>query len=68
VKVVVNGDATELAAGSTIADLVRRLGSDPNGAGIADAPNGAVVPRGARAATQLSEDDRHEVLAATQGG
>jgi sulfur carrier protein len=68
VNVVVNGEPTELRPGTTLADLLRRLGANPDGAGVAAARNGAVVPRGAWAATELAEDDHVEVLGATQGG
>lgn len=67
-NVVLNGEPTELRPGTTLAEVLRRLGADPAGAGIAAARNGTVVPRGAWAATELAEDDRVEVLGATQGG
>jgi sulfur carrier protein len=66
--VVLNGDRVELPDGATLAAALARLGADPNGAGIAVARNGAVVPRGAWATTELADDDRVEVLGATQGG
>jgi sulfur carrier protein len=66
--VVVNGDRTELEPGTTVADMLARLGADPGGAGIAVARNGTVVPRGAWARTELAEADRVEVLGAAQGG
>ena len=66
--VVVNGQPTELEPAATLAEVLLRLGYDPNGAGIAVAVNGEVVPRGAWAATTLDEADRVEVLGASQGG
>ena len=66
IAVVVNGSATEVDTGDTVATLVRRLESD--GRGVAVAINEAVVPRSAWSATALQPGDRVEVLHAAQGG
>ena len=64
-KIHVNGEATETAA-ATLAHLVGELGY-AEGA-VATALNGEFVARHARAATQLSPDDRVEIVAPRQGG
>ncbi|SNS56223.1 sulfur carrier protein ThiS [Geodermatophilus pulveris] len=66
VQVTVNGAATELADGATVADLVaaRSGGHDR----VAVALNGDVVPRGSWPRTPLSPGDALEVLAPTAGG
>ena len=66
--IVLNGQPTELEPAATLAEALLRFGYDPNGAGIAVAVNGEVVPRGAWATTTLGEADRVEVLGASQGG
>jgi sulfur carrier protein len=67
-KVVVNGEATEFAEGTTVAKIVETLGRDPSGRGIAVAVNGAVIPRGTWQETKVRNDDEIEVLAAVGGG
>jgi thiazole synthase len=66
-RVELNGEAKELAAGATVADAVRAAGGDPEARGFAVAVEGEVVPRGdwSRA---LAEGEKVEVLAAIQGG
>lgn len=64
--VVVNGEARELAAGTTLDAVVATLSAAPSG--VAAAVNETVVPRGAWAATRLGAGDRVEVLTAVQGG
>ena len=66
--VVVNGEPREVSGGLSVSGLLRALGHDPSGAGIAVAVNGEVVPRGAWPTTALGERDRIEVLGAAQGG
>jgi len=66
IALVVNGAATDVATGSTVASLVARLGSDPRG--VAVALNETVVPRHAWPHTSLRPGDRVEVLRAAQGG
>jgi sulfur carrier protein len=66
VQVTVNGTATELADGATVATLVaERSGGHDR---VAVALNGDVVPRSRWTATALSSGDRLEVLAPTAGG
>ncbi|MFK8908222.1 sulfur carrier protein ThiS [Streptomyces sp. YS-3] len=64
--VSVNGEARDLAAGTTLDALVATL--TPARAGVAAAVNETVVPRGRWAATTLGDGDRVEVLTAVQGG
>jgi len=77
VRVSINGASRELAAGTTVADVVAELaptsdnGTAPPGAsvrGIAVAVNDEVVPRATWPDTVLAEADRIEVLTAVQGG
>jgi sulfur carrier protein len=66
VQITVNGEATDLAADATVADLVatRSGGHDR----VAVALNGDVVPRSSWPGTRLSPGDALEVLAPTAGG
>ncbi len=64
--VIVNGEKRELAAGTTVAELVAELA--PVERGVAVAVNGAVIPRGVWESTELRDADRVEVLTAVQGG
>jgi sulfur carrier protein len=66
--VIVNGRPAEVADGETVAGLLASLGHAPGGPGIAVALNGEVVPRGQWASTGLDDQDRLEVLGASQGG
>ncbi|QXE37313.1 sulfur carrier protein ThiS [Streptomyces sp. GMY02] len=66
VSVSVNGEAHDLATGTTLDVLVATLTSAPSG--VAAAVNETVVPRGRWAGTVLGEGDRVEVLTAVQGG
>jgi sulfur carrier protein len=66
VQVKLNGEPRELPDGSTVARAVAELIAAP--AGVAAAINGAVVPRGAWAATPLCDGDQVEVVTAVQGG
>lgn len=61
-----NGQATELAGGATVAAVVAALGVPVRG--VAVALNGEVVPRAAWAQALLRDGDRIEILTATQGG
>lgn len=62
----VNGAATELPDGATVAVLVaERSGGHDR---VAVALNGDVVPRSRWTATPLAPGDRLEVLAPTAGG
>ncbi|MDT0447277.1 sulfur carrier protein ThiS [Streptomyces johnsoniae] len=62
----INGERREVAAGTSLADLVAGLSSAPSG--IAAAVNETVIPRGRWSGTTLAEGDRVEVLTAVQGG
>jgi sulfur carrier protein len=62
----VNGEAREIAAGATVADLVAALGLA--GRKIAIAVNRDVVPRAGYAARALRAGDRVEILEAVGGG
>jgi len=66
--IVVNGEARELEAGETIADLLGRMDLDPARRGVAVAVNGEVVPRAGWHERILDEGARVEVLVAMQGG
>jgi sulfur carrier protein len=68
VTVIVNGQPAQVEAGQTVAGLLAALGHAPGGPGIAVARNGEVVPRSAWPTTTLDDDDRLEVLGASQGG
>lgn len=65
-NVVVNGEALELHAGTTVAVLVHDLGRSPKG--MAVAVNEEVVPRSTWTDVELRAGDRVEVLTASQGG
>jgi sulfur carrier protein len=66
VQVLVNGQAREVAAGSTVDQVVAAV----NGlaCGIAVAVNGEVVPRRGWPATPVGEGDQIEIVTAVQGG
>jgi len=66
VRVLVNGEAREVAAGTTVATLVDDLAGGRSG--IAVAVDDAVVRRSAWGDTALTEGARVEVLTAVQGG
>lgn len=66
VKITVNGSATEVAAGTSVGDLVRQRVDDRRR--VAVARNGEVVPRAEWDSTLLEESDAVEVLAPVAGG
>jgi sulfur carrier protein len=67
--IVVNGEAQEVAEGSTVADLVEQVAMPGEGRrGVAVAVDAEVVPRSAWRDTELSEGQKVELLAAMQGG
>jgi sulfur carrier protein len=66
IRVLVNGEARYVAAGTTLDVVVTALSAAPSG--VAAAVNEAVVPRGEWAATRLGDGDRVEILTAVQGG
>jgi len=65
--VFVNGEERSLRDGATVADVVATMGRD-GGRGIAVAVNGEVVARSQWPGTELTENDRVEVLEAIGGG
>lgn len=67
-KVTINGESREVAASTSVADVVADLGHGDGARGVAVAVNGEVVSRREWSTTTLSADDRVEVLSATQGG
>ena len=62
----VNGDPSDVAPGTTVAELLRAL--DAPERGVAVAVDGEVVPRGAWGATALGDEAKVEVVMAVQGG
>ncbi|MGN9792737.1 sulfur carrier protein ThiS [Streptomyces sp. OZ13] len=66
VRVLVNGESRNVAAGTTLDVVVTALSAATSG--VAAAVNEAVVPRGEWAATPLGDGDRVEILTAVQGG
>ena len=65
-RLTVNGRETELPEGTTVADLIGRLGI--SGRPVAVERNREVVPRGAHATTVLADRDRVEVVSLVGGG
>jgi len=68
VRVLVNGEATELADGATDEAAVEALELPASGRGMAVAVDAEVVPRGQWGAHELREGARVEILRAIQGG
>jgi sulfur carrier protein len=68
VTVVVNGEAHELAPGTTVRDLLEALDVAGGERGVAIAVDAEVVPRGEWDTTELDDGARVEVLRAIQGG
>ena len=66
VPLTVNGAPADVAAGTTVAQLVAARAPDQRR--VAVARNGAVVPRSSWATTPLVSGDTVEVLAAVAGG
>jgi sulfur carrier protein len=67
-SVRVNGDVLEVAAGSTIADLVAALTEEDDPKGIAVAVDRCVVPRSEWASTPARPGSLVEVVSAAAGG
>jgi sulfur carrier protein len=65
--VIVNGERRSLREGATVAEVVAVVGRH-EGRGVAVAVNGEVVARSQWPATELTENDRVEVLEAIGGG
>jgi len=66
--IFLNGDASDLRAGDTVAAVLARLDLGLDAKGIAVAVDGAVVRRGDWKDFALPTDARVEVLSAMQGG
>jgi sulfur carrier protein len=64
--VLVNGKAREVAAGSTVDQVVASV-TDLH-SGIAVAVNGEVMPRRGWPATPVGDGDQIEIVTAVQGG
>ena len=62
----INGEAFEAESGSTVEQVVGAV--TPLSSGVAAAVNGAVIPRGQWAATELRDGDQVEIVTAVQGG
>ena len=67
-RVLVNGEARELPAGTSVASVVDSIPGTPDGRGLAVALDGAVVPRGRWRDVELSDGARVEIVVAVQGG
>ena len=67
-RVLVNGEATELADGATVQSAVEALELPASGRGVAVAVDAEGVPRTQWAAPELQEGARVEILRAIQGG
>jgi thiamine biosynthesis protein ThiS len=65
-RLVINGEAKELGAATTVAALVDALGLDRGK--LAIERNLQIIPRSAYAATPLAEGDRIEIVAFVGGG
>jgi sulfur carrier protein len=66
ITVIVNGETHEIPPGTTVADLVVKLGL--GGRPVAVERNRAVVPRASHAATPLADGDRLELVTFVGGG
>jgi sulfur carrier protein len=64
--VTVNGEATDLPAGTSVADLIALLELEPRG--IAVAVDGEVVTRRTWGERPLAAGERIEILSIAQGG
>ncbi len=67
-KVELNGAATELPEGATVADAVAVAGAGDESRGVAVAVAGEVVPRTQWGGRCLNAGDEIEVVRAVQGG
>lgn len=65
-QIFVNGTATDIAEGSTLADFVATLEGDPRG--IAIERNLEIVPKSLHGETVLEEGDRLEIVQFVGGG
>jgi sulfur carrier protein len=67
-RIMLNGEAAELASAATLAEAISAAGADPDGRGVAAAVEGEVVARGLWRARELREGENVEVVHAVQGG
>jgi sulfur carrier protein len=65
-RVTVNGEATEVPAGTSVVALLASLGIEPRG--VAVAVDGEVVTRRTWGERSLSAGERVEILSIAQGG
>lgn len=65
-RLLLNGDDREIAAVSSVADLVAVLGLDPRK--VAVERNLEIVPRSTYGATALADGDRIEIVTFIGGG
>jgi sulfur carrier protein len=68
IDLTLNGEQVDARPGTTIADLLRQRGRDPETPGVAVARNGRVIRRKEWAETVLEDGDALEVITAFQGG
>ena len=68
VRVSINGQPHELAAGTTLAMAIAGVRGASDGRGVAAALDGEVVPRSRWPDIQLSDGSRVELVVAVQGG
>ena len=66
IEITVNGEAREIPAASTVADLLVRIGLDTRK--VAVERNLEIVPRSAYAETALAEGDALEIVRFIGGG
>ena len=66
ISIYVNGEATEVASGCTVAGLVASRGLTP--AQVAVELNKDIVPRAKHPETSLAEGDRVEIVTMVGGG
>jgi sulfur carrier protein len=65
-RLTVNGEAVDVAPGTTVALLLASL--DTAGKRVAVERNGEIVPRSAHGSTVLQAGDRLEIVVAVGGG
>jgi sulfur carrier protein len=68
VTLLVNGEPLSLAAGSSIADVVAHLTTDPAPKGVAVAVDRSVIPRSEWSATPARTGTSIEIVTAAAGG
>lgn len=67
-NVMVNGRPEQIEPGGTVEDLLRVVSIEPDRRGIAVAVNDEVVKRADWNQRRLADQDRVDVIQATQGG